>query len=338
MKGPGAPMRSPFMPTLRAWLPDVSVPASFFGIVLGVITLGSDWRVAAGLWNLPRGIGEAIMLAGVCIWGVLVAGYAVKWMWHRDDALAEAAHPIQCCFIGLVPVSTLLVSTALLPYSRVAAIGLFALGAAGSLAFSVWRHGGLWKGGRDPSTTTPVLYLPAVAGSFVVATAAGALGWTAWGQLFFGAGLFAWLALESVILHRLLVADALAVPLLPTLGIQLAPPAVGLVAYLSVTEGDPGLVAQMLLGYALLQGLILLRLLRWIRRQPFAPSYWALTFGVGALSLAAERMVDRGGTGAAATLAPVLFVVANAVIGSIAIGSIFQLARGKLLPGARRLT
>ena len=42
------------------------------------------------------------------------------------------------------------------------------------------------------------------------------------------------LALESVILHRLLVHDALAVPLLPTLGMQLAPPAVGCVAYLGL--------------------------------------------------------------------------------------------------------
>ncbi len=121
-------------------------------------------------------------------------------------------------------------------------------------------------------------------------------------------------------------------PLLPTLGIQLAPPAVGLVAYLSVTEGDPGLVAQMLLGYALLQGLILLRLLPWIRRQPFAPSYWALTFGVGALSLGAERMAARGVGGPVTFLAPALFVVANGVIGSIAIGSLVLLARGRLLP------
>jgi tellurite resistance protein len=313
------------------------IPASFFGIVLGVIALGSDWRAAAELWSLPRGIGEGIMLLGFVIWAVLVALYAAKWAWHRDDALAEAAHPIQCCFIGLVPVSTVLVSTALLPYSHGAAITLFMLGAVGTLAFAVWRHGGLWKGGRDPSTTTPVLYLPAVAGSFVVATAAAALGWAAWGELFFGAGLFAWLALESVILHRLLVVDPLAVPLRPTLGIQLAPPAVGLGAYLSVTQGDPGLTAQVLFGYALLQGLILLRLLPWIRKQPFTPSYWAFTFGAGALSLAALRMSQRGVTGPAAVLAPPLFVVANVVIGSIAIGSIVQLARGKLLLVAGRV-
>jgi tellurite resistance protein len=319
--------------------PRISVPASFFGIVLGVLALGSDWRAAAALWNLPRGVGEAITLIGVGTWALLVVLYAAKWAWHRDEALAEAAHPVQCCFIGLAPVSTLLASIALLPYSRTAAIGLFAVGAAGSVAFSIWRHGGLWKGGRDPSTNTPVLYLPAVAGNFVIATAAGGLGWIAVGQMFFGAGLFAWLALESVILHRLLVAEPLAIPLRPTLGIHLAPAAVGLVAYLSVTEGDPGLVAQMLLGYALLQGLTVLRLLPWIRQQPFAASYWALTFGVGALALGAEHMAQRGATGAVAFLAPILFIVANAVIGSIAAGSLVQLARGKLLPRvAGRLT
>jgi tellurite resistance protein len=114
---------------------------------------------------------------------------------------------------------------------------------------------------------------------------------------------------------------------------------VGLVAYLSVTDGEPGLVAHMLLGYALLQALTVLRLLPWIRRQPFAPSYWALTFGVGAMALGAERMVDLGVAGATAPLAPILFVLANVVIGSVAIGSIVQLVRGKrLLPVAGKLT
>jgi tellurite resistance protein len=315
------------------------IPASFFGIVIGLIALGSGWRMAAKLWGLPHWIGEALMLFGAVVWALLVVMYAAKWAWQREAALEEVNHPIQCCFIGLLPVSTVLVSTAAVPYSRATAICLFILGAVGSVGFSVWRHGGLWKGGRDPATTTPVLYLPAVAGNFVVAIAAGGLGWLEWGQLFFGAGLLAWLALESVILHRLLEAEPVALPLRPTIGIQIAPPAVGLVAYLSVTAGDPGLVAQVLLGYALLQGLVVLRLLPWIREQKFTPAYWAFTFGVGSLSLGAEHMVDRGVTGPVADLAPILFVIANLVIGSIAIGSIVQLARGKLLPaGAVKAT
>ncbi|MEO8005362.1 MAG: dicarboxylate transporter/tellurite-resistance protein TehA [Betaproteobacteria bacterium] len=316
-------------------LKNISVPASYFGMILGLVGLGSDWRYANTLWILPAVVGEAIMLISGVLWLVLMLLYISKWLWHREDAIAELKHPIQCCFIGLVPVSTVLVSLALQPHARSVALVLFFVGAIGTLLFSVWRHGGLWRGGRDPASTTPVLYLPSVAGNFVVAIALGAFGWTEWGVLFFGAGLLAWLALESVILYRLFTAEPLAVPLRPTLGIQLAPPAVGLVAYLSVTNGDPGVVAQVLLGYALLQALILIRLLPWIRAQSFSAGYWAFTFGVSALALGAERMVDRGVIGPANEMAPILFIIANIVIGVVTLGSIILLAQGRLFPAAK---
>lgn len=310
----------------------IGVPASFFAMVLGLTGLGNDWRLAAKTWNLPTWIGEAIMLIAFILWLGLCFSYAAKWIWRREEALAELNHPIQCCFIGLLPVSTALIALAVLPHARTAAIGLFIADAIGTLGFSVWRSGGLWRGNRDPSTTTPVLYLPSVAGNFVIAIVAGALGWRDWGQLFFGAGLLTWLALESVVLHRLLVIEPLALPLRPTLGIQFAPPAVGLVAYLSVTDGDSGLIGQILLGYALLQALILLRLLPWIREQSFTAGYWAFSFGGATLALGALLMVDRGATGPARELAPILFVIANLIIGGISIGSIMLLVRRQLLP------
>jgi len=92
-------------------------------------------------------------------------------------------------------------------------------------------------------------------------------------------------------------------PLRPTLGIQLAPPTVGCSAYLSITSGPPDLFAQALLGYGLFQALLLIRLIPWIVRQPFAPFYWAFTFGLAALA-----------------------------IGGIAAGTLWFLLRGRLLP------
>src|SRR5258708_18256861 len=110
---------------------------------------------------------------------------------------------MQGCFVGLVGMAAMVISIAVLPYSRLAAQAAFAIGASFTLAFAVWRTGILWRGGRDPGATTPVLYLPAVAGAFVTATAAAALGHRDWGQLAFGAGLFSLIAIESVVLHRL---------------------------------------------------------------------------------------------------------------------------------------
>jgi hypothetical protein len=65
-----------------------------------------------------------------------------------------------------------------------------------------------------------VLYLPTVAGSFVTAITASSLGFADWGRLAFGAGLFSWLAVESVLLHRLSTVTALQPALRPTLGID----------------------------------------------------------------------------------------------------------------------
>lgn len=312
-----------------------AVPAAFFGMVLGLVGLGGAWRLASRLWGLPHGIGEAIMGIAVAVWAILLILFIAKWIWRRPDALVEFEHPVLCCFIGLVPVSTALIALAVLPYSRPLATALAAIGIVGQLGFAIYRSGRLWMGNRDHAATTPVLYLPTVAGSFVSAIVLGVLGHPDWATPFFGAGLLSWLSIESVLVHRLYLHE-LQPPLRPTLGIQLAPPTVGCVAYLSITSGPPDLVAQALFGYGVLQALLLIRLLPWILQQPFSAPYWAFTFGIAALAQAALRFAERGG-GPIADAAPYIFAVATAIIGGIALGTIWLLLRGKLIPPAAPL-
>jgi len=298
--------------------------------VLGLAGLGGVWRAAAQAWQFPAAAGEAIMAFAVAVWAVLLVLYSLKWLVARTDANGELIHPVQCCFIGLSGVATMLAAWALAPHARLAAEIIAAAGGAFTLWFSIWRTGGLWQGGRDPATTTAVLYLPTVAGNFVGANIAAALGHADWGQLMFGAGFFSWLAIESILIHRLLTAPEMAEPLRPTLGIQIAPATVGLSAYLSVYPGEPGLFAHMLLGYGLLQTLVMLRLLPWIGKAPFSPGYWAFTFGITALAAGPLRMMARGDSGPAAALAPVLFIFANLVVGLVALGTVWLLIRGRL--------
>ena len=311
------------------------IPASFFGIVLGLSGLGTAWRIAHDVWNLPSIVGEGLVWLAVIVWATLTALYGLKWLLHCETAVAEVRHPVQCCFVGLVGVATMLIAGGLLPYSRPIAIILFSLGATFTLAFAIWRTGGLWHGERDQEMSTPVLYLPTVGGSFVAATVGAALGYD-WGQLAFGAGLFSWLAIESVLIHRLLTAPALAAALRPTLGIQLAPAPVGAVSYLSVTQGSPDVFVHALIGYALLQACVLIRLMPWIWQKSFTASYWAFTFGVTALAIAPLRLVQRGDVSAAAQLAPFTFIAANLIVGSIFLASVSVTARGPLLPKALR--
>jgi tellurite resistance protein len=320
-----APAKQPTAKSAKKAITPPAVPAAFFGMVLGLAGLGNAWRAATAAWHLPAAIGETLMGLASVIWAVLVVLYALKWLYRREDALAEALHPVQCCFIGLVGVSTMLISLGVLPYERPAAFVLFLAGAAFTLGFGVWRTGLLWQGGREPSMSTPVLYLPTVAGGFVAAAVAAAFGFADWGQFAFGAALLSWLAIESVLLHRFYTLPEMPVAMRATYGIQLAPPAVGAVAYYAVNGGHADLVVNALLGYGI-------RLLPWLRKQPFSASYWAFSFGAAALTTVPLRMIAHGQSGPATEIAPLLFVGANIVIGLIAIETVRLLLQGRLLP------
>jgi tellurite resistance protein len=310
------------------------MPVAFFGIAVGALALANAWRVAARIWQVPAVAADALTFAALGVWLAVLLTYAHKWLAHREEAFAEMQHPVQSSFAALGPVSSLLAAQAVLHYSRPVALALFGAAAFTALTLGVFLHGRFWQGGRKPELVTPAIYLPSVGTSFVAGTTAAAFGWTQAGALFFGAAVLSWLALESMIMHRAAVHDPLPDALRPTLGIQLAPPVVGGVTYLSLTSGAPDLFAMILLGYGLYQALVLLRLLPWIRKQPFAPSYWAFSFGVAALPTMAMRMVERGSIGLVAWLAPMLFAAANLIIGVLVVKTLALLLRGELLPAA----
>jgi tellurite resistance protein len=177
-------------------------------------------------------------------------------------------------------------------------------------------------GDSKPETLNPILYLPMVAGAFVSAAACVAMGYADWGKLAFGGGLFTWFATESVILFRLYTARPVLPPLRPAMGLQFAAPAVGSVAYLSVSGGTPDIFAYALIGYALLQALILIRLLPWLVQAELTPAWWSFSFGAASLPTAAMKLVAHRDAGAIATLAPYLFIAGNIAIAAIATATI----------------
>lgn len=313
------------------------VPASFFGMVLGLIGLGSAWRAAHAVWHLPAVVGEAFMVGGSLVWAVLVCLFIGKWMWNRELALAEARHPVQCCFIGLAGVATMLVAVSIESYADLPARMLFVAGAAFTVVFAVWRTGHLWRGGRDPADNTPVLYLPTVAGCFVTAIAAARFGFADWGQLAFGAGLLSWLGIESVLIHRLYTAPEMPLGSRPALGIQAAPPAVAAAAYLSLTAGPPDVVASGLVGYAFLEFLLLARLGTWIFAGGVTASAWSFTFGATALATATVQMAGRGPNNPTALLAPAVLAAVTVLVAALTLRTAWLLRAGRLLPPAAQL-
>jgi tellurite resistance protein len=137
---------------------------------------------------VPPLIEETLIWAGSLLWLYFFAVYLAKWLWHREAAVSEFKDSVQCCFVGLAGVDARLASIGLAPQVPKVAFVLFLLGSVWTLVFALYRTARLWMG-RKQEATTPILYLPTVAGSFVFASAATSMGYPDWGQLALGAGL-----------------------------------------------------------------------------------------------------------------------------------------------------
>jgi tellurite resistance protein len=319
-------------------LPDQApkpMPVAFFGMAVGTLAWGHSWQAAAQVWPLPTVLVHLAMALGLGLWALLLLAYARTWWRMPSAARAELKLPVPSAMAALVTVSTLLAAISLKTLAPAVAWVLLGLGLVAQLGMSLWLSGRFWQGGRAPESINASVYLPTVAQNFVAATALASFGWTTLASLFFGAGLFSWLALESMVMGRAATLSALDAAQRPLQGIQLAPAVVGGLSYMALTSGPPDLMAHMLLGYGLYQALLAARLLPWTLQSGFAPSYWAFSFGIMALTTMALRMQVRAPEEALwPLLTPVLFGVANLVMATLLWRTLGLARQGRLWPPA----
>ena len=305
------------------------IPVSYFSIVLGLSALGLAWRYGAHAVALPALVGETLLGLATVIWLIFIVAYGVKWLHFRHQAKEELQNLIQCCFISLIPITTILIGLAALPYGFSLSVGLITLGIIGQLVFAAYRAAGLWRGIHKAEATTPIMYLPTVATNFVSGTALGYLGYSEVGMLFFGAGVFSWLSLEPAILHRLRNLEPVAPAVRLAIGIQLAPAFVGCSTYLVLNGGEIDLLVKLLIGYGVLQLLFLIRLLPWLFQNGFTVSFWAFSFGLASMANVGLHLYQGTSNMILGILGLSLFWFASIIIGLLIFGTLYLIMRGR---------
>lgn len=261
------------------------IPVGYFSIILGLSALGLAWRVGNELFPaLPVWVAEGLLLTASAVWFCFIFAYVHRWIYCRQQALDEIEHVITGGAVALVPISTMFVGMALVPYFNSFGKVILAFGIIAQLGFASYYVAGRWRGTHSKIAATPVMYLPIIPANFVSATALASLGYMDIASLFLGAGFIGWLMFEPIVLHRLRTETPLVEQLRPVLGIQLAPAFVGCSAYLTLNGGQVDLLVKFLIGYGLLQTLLLARLLPWIFACGFTPSAWAFSFGLGSMA------------------------------------------------------
>lgn len=314
----------------RPWL--ARLHPGLFSIPLGLLALSGSWQHLSSLgWAFTAVMEQILLWLGLGILALLLLLAVGKLILHHGVFRQEFKHPVQGALLALMPVSCLLAVVLLRPSHpdwRVAvnlAIALCLM----LQAIIAWHIVSQLATGQMPSELlSPALYLPIVPGGFVGAMALTVIGLPGFAMLLMGMGLGGWALLEMRILNRLF-AGPLPLGLRPTLGIEIAPAAVGTLAAATVW---PMLSADfIMIGLGIASGPVfaVLTRWRWWSQTPFSFSFWSFSFPAAALASCIAEAVRRGGWPPEVALGAVL--LASSVILFLAVRTVNLLLRGRLL-------
>ena len=254
------------------------VPLNTLAIPLGLAGLAQVWSAAASALGAPFGVGQAFWLVA-----------AISWIWtlavhvHRgtrtDQPLShQLTHFAQGPLAALLPLAAMLLGAGLHRTVPLAGTALTLTSMAAAAAFAAWILS-FWMRGKLPLESVHGGYfLPISAAGLVGALAAAQTGldWLAVGS--FAVGIVFWLVISVFFFLRLALRPTMPAPLVPTLAILVAPPAVGSAAWLTISGGRPDHVFEGLTAMTVFMVLIQVILLPRYRALPFSLSFWSFTF------------------------------------------------------------
>ncbi len=270
-------------------------PVGLFAIPVGLLALAGAWRRANVFnWPVSQPIAQTLAWLAVAILAVLLLSYLAKCLRHPQALAAEFTHPLSGSLMALIPVSLLLCTHYFGEPGHTGWLwfALTALALQGVIAIRIAAI--LATAALPTAAVTPLLYIPPVAGGFIGAMALNTLGYPGWAALLFGMGLVSWALLEVRVLNRLFE-GVMPAGLRPTIGMELAPPAVATLAAATLWPLLPGDVLIVGLGVAAGPMVAVMARYKWWGRVPFSIGFWSFSFPLAALAGAVVEVVRRGG-------------------------------------------
>jgi len=304
------------------------VPVTIFASVMGLAGLGLAWRKGNAVLGLPDLVSEVFLaLAGLAFITALLT-YVIKALRHPQAVIGEFNHPVRSAFFSTVPIGILLLAAGLHPYTVNGAFALWSVGAALQLLLTI-RLIVRWMVHKQEINHVNAAWFIPIVGNIIVPILGARLGMTEISWFFLSVGLLFWLPLLTIILYRVIFHDALPPRLMPTLFILLPPPSIGYVSYVGLT-GTVDSFAQILVNGALFLTLVLLAKSKSFVGLPFAVSWWAFTFPLDAVALAAIEHAHRFPTGMWPVVGTILLALASLVVVLVAARTVTSIAAGSL--------
>lgn len=270
-------------------------PVPLFATAMGTSGLSIAWKKAHHVLGLPAEIGLALQWWALTLFVVITLFYLAKLVQHPAAVKQEFSHPIRLNFFPTISIALLLLAIAFTDTLPGLAFGLWSVGAALHLLFTLtvmssWIHHTRY----DIKHANPSWFIPIV-GNVIVPVAGVAFAPVEISWFFFSIGVFFWIVLMTIVMNRLFFHEPLPERLTPTLFILIAPPAVAFVAWLKLNGGAIDPFAQILYNVALFLTLLLAANAMRFFRLRFFLSTWAYSFPLAAITIATLVMAEHSG-------------------------------------------
>jgi tellurite resistance protein len=309
-----------------------AAPPNFFAIPFGLAGLAVVWRTMDDYHGAPSIIGDLLFLAAALVWLVLLVGMfqRARRGWKAFTALIS--DPVFSPFCALPLIVGMLLAIGLEPHAEGVAKVVYLVFAIATILFGGWVTGQWIIDDMDEAKINPGYFLPTVAGGLLAANGAAVFGYRGFGWVCFGIGMICWFVLGSVVINRLFLAARLPAPLLPTMAIEVAPPAVAGNAYFALHGPHPDAFLYGLAGYGILMVVVQLRLLSLYRQLSFSPGFWSFTFSWTAVATFGLRWLYLEHAPGDALWSWLATAAATLLVAAVALRSLDLLRRGAFFP------
>lgn len=309
----------------------LNMPVVLFTSVLGVTGLGLAWREASYTFGVPGFIGETIIGFGAGIYIAILTLYILKIIKARDRVRAEFEDDVSINFLPAITIGLMLIGIGAGPHLPDVGEALWAIGAIGNIIVTLYVVAGFWFV-RDHKLerVTPAWFIPVI-GNIVAPIGGSQFLYVDVSWMLYGISVFFWLILTTIVFNRLMFHEPMAAAARPTMFILLAPPSLAFTAYVLLNGGYVDYFGQMLFGIALLTALMLATRVRDYLKIPFGLSWWAFTFPMDALTIAALLYHQHTFSTLTATLSILCLALTTCIVTIVTVKTIIAASKGEIL-------
>ncbi|MBN2804328.1 MAG: SLAC1 anion channel family protein [Deltaproteobacteria bacterium] len=259
-------------------------PITAYAIVMGLSGLTIVFSKFYHLQWMPKILFDSLLFFTTGLFLFFTLMYGLKGIYYFEQVATDFKHRIRINFFSAISISFLLLAIAFLGYWPIVSLTFWWTGTILHTILMLHTIKFWIQHNFEINFMNPAWFIPVV-GNILVPVAGVDFMPNAFSFFYFAVGIFFWIVLFTIFFYRAIFHHQMPQKFIPTLFILLAPPAVGFISYIRITQSYDAFSAFLLYLTLFFVALILF-LYKSFYKIKFFISWWAFTFPLMAVTLA----------------------------------------------------